>query len=199
MAGTLPTTPSFSTLNLRSNDSTQTTRTVNGRQISRSNDTQFWSFTASYPPMTRAQAGPIMAFIVSQRGQFGTFTVVLPEYGTTAGALGSQTVTTTNSENAGTKTIELTSGSLTLTGALKAGDLVKFNHNKVYMVMSDVDFTSGSATMTIEPGLVAAVSSGVTLDYNDVEMTCRLSNDAQEFTTGLANIMRYELDVVEDL
>lgn len=196
---TLPTTPSFSTLNLRSNDSTQTTRTTNGRQISRSNDTQFWSFTASYPPMTRAQAGPIMAFIVSQRGQYGTFTVVLPEYGTTAGALTSQSVTVVNNENAGTKTIEVTSSGLTLTGALKAGDLIKFDHNKVYMVMSDVDFSAGSATISIEPGLVAPVSTGATVDYNDVEMTCRLSNDAQEFTTGLANILRYELDVVEDL
>ena len=196
---TLPTTPSFSTLNLRSNDSTQTTRTTNGRQISRSNDTQFWSFTASYPPMTRAQAGPIMAFIVSQRGQYGTFTVVLPEYGTTAGALTSQSVTVVNNENAGTKTIEVTSSGLTLTGALKAGDLIKFDHNKVYMVMSDVDFSAGSATISIEPGLVAPVSTGETVDYNDVEMTCRLSNDAQEFTTGLANILRYELDVVEDL
>jgi len=201
MPFTLPSTPGFSALNLSSNNATQTSRTVNGRVISRSNDTQFWSFTASYPAMTRAQAGPLMAFIVSLKGQFNSFTAVLPEYSTTAGALTGQAVTTTQNEAVGATEIEVTCASVTTqTGALKAGDLIKFdNHNKVYMIISDVDIASNLATMTIEPGLIVATDSGATVDYIDVQMTCRLSNDIQEFTTSTNNLLRYELDVVEDL
>lgn len=204
MPFTLPSTPGFTTLNLRSNHSTQTTRTVNGRQISRSNDTQFWSFTASYPPLTRSEAGALMAFIVSLKGQYNPFTAVLPDYSSTAGNLVAQAVTTVNTEVAGSNVIEVTSSGLTLTDALKAGDLIKFDnasggHNKVYMVMEDVDFSGGSATINIEPGLVATIASGCTVDYNDVQMTCRLAGDAQEFRSGVGDVIRYELDVVEDL
>tara|TARA_B100001057_G_C22345484_1_gene754959 strand:- start:2 stop:607 length:606 start_codon:yes stop_codon:yes gene_type:complete len=201
MSGTLPSTPGFAALNLSSNHPTQTTKAVNGRVLSRTQDGQFFSFTASYPPMSRQQSGAIMAFIVSQKGQAGSFTAVLPEYSTTAGALTGQAITTGANEAVGSTSIELVSGAIsTLANALKAGDLVKFsNHAKVYMVMADVTIGSGIATMTIEPGLILATNSGATLDYIDVQMTCRLSNDVQEFTTSTNNLLRYELDVIEDL
>ena len=204
MAGTLPTTPSFTTLNLRSNNATQTTRTVNGRTISRSRDTQFWSFVASYPPMRRAQVGPLMSFIVSQNGQFERFTAILPGYSTTAGALTSANPITTQSETvAGLSTMTIItpgSGSTNISGALKAGDLIKFqNHTKVYMVKDDVSISSGTATLNFMPGLVDTVPAGNGVDFIDVEMTCRLSNDAQEFTTRVDDLRRYELDVIEDL
>ena len=201
MSGTLPSTPGFTALNLTSNVPAQTTRAVNGRIIARTQDGHFWSFTASYPPLSRAQAGPLMAFIVSQKGQAGSFTAVLPEYSTTAGALTGQAVTTTNNEAVGATTIEVTCGPVsTQLGALKAGDLIKFsNHAKVYMVMTDVDIASNLASIVIEPGLIVPTNSGATVDYIDVQMTVKLNNTAQEFTTSTSNLLRYELDVIEDL
>ena len=114
MSGTLPSTPGFVSLNLSSNNPTQTTRAANGRVIARTQDGQFWSFTASYPPMSRQESGAILAFIVSQKGQAGSFTAVLPEYSTTAGALTGQAITTGNNEAVGATSIQLVSGAISL-------------------------------------------------------------------------------------
>ena len=201
MAGTLPTSPAFQSVSIKTNNPNITTISTSGRRQVKTQQSQFWSFTAAYPPMNRSQFGPIAAFVTKQRGAFESFTMILPDYSTTSGALTTQSVTTTNSEALGATAIELSVGaSLTLSGALKAGDFVKFTgHNKVYMIVDDVDFSGGSATMNIEPGLVVAVGSGVVIDYKDVEFTVFLSNDVQEFNTGLASIATYELDMREAL
>jgi hypothetical protein len=46
-----------------------------------------------------------------------------------------------------------------MTGTLKAGDLVKFAHSKVYMIVADVTADgSNEATLTIEPPLREALA-----------------------------------------
>lgn len=200
MSGTLPTSPAFQSVSIKTNNPNITTISTSGRRQVKTQQSQFWSFTAAYPPMNRSQFGPIAAFVTKQRGAFESFTMLLPDYSTTSGALTTQAVTTVNSETLGATAIELSAGIIDLTGALKAGDFVKFaDHNKVYMIVDDVNFISGSATMNIEPGLVKTVPSGVQIDYKDVEFTVFLGNDVQEFNTGLASIVTYELDMREAL
>ena len=200
---TLPTSPAFQSVSIKTNNPNITTISTSGRRQVKTQQSQFWSFTAAYPPMTRSQFAPIMAFVTKMRGAVTPFTMILPDYSTTDGAFTNQACTTTNDESIGATAIELTSGTVTQAGALKAGDFVRFQgtggHNKVYMITDDVDFSSGSATMNIEPGLLVAVASGVTIDYIDVEFTVFLSNDVQEFNTGLASIATYELDMREAL
>ena len=84
------------------------------------------------------------------------------------------------------------------TGALKAGDYIKFaNHDKVYMVVEDQsDISTG--TLTIEPPLRSAVSA-TDIVYDNVPFTVRLRNDIQEFSIGTTNLYQYELDVIESL
>ena len=65
------------------------------------------------------------------------------------------------------------------------------------MVVSDVDFSSGTATMTIEPPLLTEVTASHDVVYNNVEFTVFLSDDVQEFNTGLANIVEYEVSFRE--
>ena len=208
MSGTLPTSPSFSSVVIKSNNPNIVTMSTSGRRQVKTQQTQFWSFTGKFPPLTRSQWGPIAAFVVKQRGSYESFTMILPEYSTTYGALTTEPVTIVNTETIGATAIELTSGSLTMPGALKAGDFIKFagvgsppvgGHNKVYMVVDDVDFSGGTATMNIEPGLVSVVATTMILDYKDVEFTVFLPNDVQEFNTGLASIATYELDMREAL
>jgi hypothetical protein len=200
MSGTLPTSPAFQSVSIKTNNPNITTISTSGRRQVKTQQSQFWSFTAAYPPMKRSEFGPIAAFVTKQRGAYESFTMILPDYSTTNGALTTQAVTTVNTEAIGATAIELSAGSIDLTGALKAGDFVKFTGaNKVYMVVDDVDFSSGSATMNIEPGLTTSVSSGVQIDYKDVEFTVFLGNDVQEFNTGLASVATYELDMREAL
>ena len=151
--------------------------------------------------MTRAQYGPIAAHIAKQRGALIDFEVLIPEFSTTTGALTTQLVEIASGASVGATSISLKSsvGSVAnLTGALKAGDFVRFEgFTKVYMVTADVNFSSGTATMNIEPGLLNAVAADKDLDYKDVVFTVFLENPVQEFSTGLANLVQYELDFRE--
>ncbi len=197
--GTLPTSPKFNQISIKSNDPTIVTTASSGRRQVKTQNTQFWSMTATYPTMTRAEWAPIAAFIMEQRGARFPFKVQVPEYSTTLGALTTEGVTVNGNHTAGDTTIALSSGSLDQTGSLKAGDFIKFaDHNKVYMVVADMDFSSGSATVTIEPGIVVDVADTTVLDYKDVEFTMYLSEDT-EWSMGLASTVGYELDLREAL
>ena len=192
MPDQLPTSPAFQSVNMKSTQPNLVTISTSGRKQVKTQQSQFFSFTATYPPMTRAQYGPIAAHIMKQKGSVTDFEVILPEFSTTNGALTTQLVELVNSETVGATVIELKSsvGSVAnLTGALKAGDYVRFEgFTKVYMV---------TATMNIEPGLLNAVAADKDLDYKDVPFTVFLENPVQEFQTGLANIVQYELDMRE--
>ena len=207
MSGTLPTSPSFQTLNIKSNTFTSITAPITGRAVRKTQGVQLWSFTASYPADKRSVYAPLMAFIVKQQGQFETFTAKLPEYSDTNGALDKTTQTmlinNAGGYNVGTKALAVSvspTGGVT-TGALKAGDFIGFGfHNKVYMLTADLDLDgAGLGTLQIEPGLIDTVANDETVVYGDVQFTCRLSEDIQEFSAGLGNLVRYELDIIEDL
>lgn len=196
MSGPYPTTPKFNAVNIQNNAPNITTITASGRRQVKSQSSQYWTFTASYPPLTRAEWAPVAAFVVKQRGATESFQIEIPEYSNTQGNLSG--VVNPGTQAVGDTAITLNQGSLTQTDSLKAGDFVRFsNHTKVYMVLDDVDFTSGTATMNIEPGLLAAVSASDTLVYNNVDFTVFLNNDVQEFQTGLAGIVQYEIELRE--
>jgi hypothetical protein len=82
------------------------------------------------------------------------------------------------------------------TGTIKAGDFVKFSHSKVYMVTVDRD---GAGSISIEPALVAAVSDGAQMIYNDVAFTMRLRNDVQQYGLSRFEYYTYEVDMEEVL
>ena len=199
MSGTLPATPAFQTVTINNNTPNLVTITSSGRRQVKSQQSQFFSLDCTYPPMKRSDFASIMAFIMKQRGATESFTLKLPEYSNTQGAFSAQTVNVNATEPVGETSIALqVTGSVTQAGALKAGDFIQFsNHNKVYMVVSDVDFSSGTATMTIEPPLLTEVTASHDVVYNNVEFTVFLSDDVQEFNTGLANIVEYEVSFRE--
>jgi len=81
-----------------------------------------------------------------------------------------------------------------------AGDLIKFSHGKVYMVVADVTADgSNEATLTIEPPLREALADDSSVTYDNVQFTVRLINDVQQFNVALDNLYRYEVDFIEAL
>jgi hypothetical protein len=190
MSGTYPSTPVFSSVGFTSEYFNLSSQTISGRMQVRNIGGQRFRFTASYPPMSRAEFAPVNAFIMSQRGMAETFTIVLPEVSTKGG-----TATGTLSANANAA-IGATSVAVTgISGTLKAGDVIKFaNHSKVYMVTAD---RSGAGTMTFFPGLVSAVVNTEQITYTNVPFTVRLANDVQEFSIGTDLYYSYEVDMIE--
>ena len=196
MSGTLPTSPQFSAIGFTSEQKTITSTTDSGKMFSTQIDGQRFSFTASYPTMTRETFSPVLAFIMKQRSQQNTFQVSLPDLKNAKGNV-SGTVLVDGAHTAGDTTITVDA----MTGTLKAGDFVKFaNHSKVYMVVADVTADgSNDATLTIEPPLRSNLANNEAVTYDGVQFTVRLSNDVQQFKTSVIDQYTFELDFIEAL
>ena len=180
----------FSVFDFNSISPSQTTESISGKKQTKTVQSQRFSFTAQFVPLTAQEYKPILAFVTKQRGQAGQFTISIP-------VLHEGTITS------GTATGTIGSTSLTVsgTGTLKAGDIIGFNdtannHSKAYMVTDDVTI-SGSGTVTIVPGLQKAVSSQSFATGNSVELLVRLTNDTQAYRTSADGFYRYEMDFEE--
>lgn len=202
MSGALPNTR-FNAINFKSNQKTLLTETDSGKTFRRQIQGQRFSFTVAYPPMTRAEFAPIMAFIMKQRARKENFTVTFPSY---LDAQGNETGTllVNGSHSASDTTIAIDGFAGDGAGRLKAGDLIKFAHDKVYMVVEDVTSSSNSATVTIEPPLREALSDDSSVTYDSVPFNVHLTSDTQEFATGQVDkdgnlLFAYEFDVIEAL
>lgn len=195
MSGTYPTTPEFRTLGFTSEQKTITSTTDSGKMFSVQVDGQRWKFSAQYPPMSRSTFAPVYAFIIKQRSQKETFQIVPPVISSAQGNV-SGTILVKNSHTAGDTTITVDA----MTGTLKAGDLVKFAHSKVYMVVADVTADgSNEATLTIEPPLREALADNSSVTYDNIPFTVRLQNDVQTFNTDDIDKFSFEVDFCEAL
>ena len=202
MSGALPNT-NFNAINLKSNQKTLFTETDSGKTFRRQIQGQRFSFTVSYPPMKRTEFAPIMAFIMKQRARKENFTITLPSY---FNALGSETGTllVNGAHSAADTTIAIDGFASDGAGRLKAGDLIKFDHDKVYMIIDDVTSSSNAATVTIEPPLRTALTNNSSVSYDSIQFTVHLTSDVQEFQTGQNDndgnlLFIYEFDVIESL
>ena len=202
MSGTLPDTR-FEAINLQSNQKTLFSETDSGKSFRRQIQGQRFSFTISYPPMKRSDFAPIMAFIMKQRNRKEDFTITMPSY---LNAQGNETGTllVNGSHSASDTTIAIDGFAGDGSGRLKAGDLLKFAHDKVYMVVEDVTSSSNSATVTIEPPLRTALSDNSAVTYDSVPFKVHLTSDVQEFQTNENDadgnlLFTYEFDVIESL
>jgi hypothetical protein len=194
MSGTYPTSPEFRSINFSSEQKTKTSTTDSGKIFSTQVDGQKFKFSATYPPMSRSDFAPVLAFIMKQRTQKETFQISLPDLKNAKGNV-SGSVLVKNAHTAGDTTITVDA----MTGTLKAGDFVKFaGDTKVYMVVSDVTADgSNEATLTIEPPLRSAISDNASVTYDGVEFTVRLTNDLQQFSTDDLDTFRFEVDFIE--
>ena len=202
MSGALPNTD-FTAINLKSNQKTLFSETDSGKTFRRQIQGQHFSFTIQYQPMTRADFAPIQAFIMKQRSRKENFTVTFPSY---FNALGNETGTllVNGSHAVADTTIAIDGFAGDGAGRLKAGDFIKFAHDKVYMVVSDVTSSSNSATVTIEPPLREALADNSAVTYDSVPFKVYLTSDVQEFNTSSNDkngnlLFSYEFDVRESL
>ena len=201
MSGALPNTSDFTAINVKSNQQTQISISDSGKTFRRQVAGQYWSFSLSFPEMTRANFAPFQAFMIKQRGAKESFTVTFPSY---MNALGNETgsVAVNGAHTAGDTTIALDGFAGDGAGRFKAGDFIKFaNHNKVYMIVSDVTSSSNAATVTIEPPITTALSNDEAVTYDSVPFTVYAPNETQQFRASNSSsgepLYRYEIDVVE--
>lgn len=200
MSGTFPTSPVARNAVIRSQQTTIVSITTSGRKQARQIDGQRFAITLQFPTMTRAEFAPIQAFVMKQRSQLESFTVVPP---TVKNALGvaTGTISVNGALTAGTTTATIDGMTTSTNGILKAGDYFRFTgQEKVYMAVADLDSDgTGEGTLTFEPPLRANVANDVALIYDNVDFTVSLTNDIQEFNIGTQEYFNYEIDLIEVL
>ena len=206
MAGAFPIANSkFETLGIKSIQNTIISKSVSGKKLSRQIDNQRWAFTVSIKTGTRSDVyGELMAFIVKQRSGKENFTIIPPEVEDARGNE-TNTVLVNGVHAVGDTTIAMDGHHNDNPHAFKAGDFIKFaSHSKVYLIVADVQASSGASTVTIEPPLVSSVANDSIVTYDNVPFTVYLTNDIQNFgATGTTNdgklLYTYEMDVEEAL
>jgi len=203
MSGAFPiSTAKFGTLGIKSTQNTIISKTVSGKRLVRQIDNQRFAFTVQIITAKRSDVyGDLMAFIMKQRSQKETFTIIPPELEDARGNV-SGTVLVNGVHAVADTTITVDA----MTGTLKAGDFIKFaSHNKVYMVVADVTADgSNEATVTIEPPLLVALANDSTVTYDNVPFTVSLTTDIQEFGVSGADkdgnlYYEFQFDVEEAL
>lgn len=185
-----PTTPKPSSIKITNETSTFVSVTQNHRRQVRTTGAQSWHFELTYPPMNRVNFAPLWAFVISQKGKFGSFTFVPPIYGTTSGtATGTLRVNLIAGYAVGLSTIACDG----LTGTLKAGDFIKFNgHDKVYMITADA-----TTSLSIEPALITALTNDEVITYTSVPFTVALDDKEQAMTADNRGFTKYKVKLTE--
>ncbi len=178
MSGQFPTNPNFRSLNFRDNRPTLVNQTLSGKKQVRQIGSQYFSFTVAMPPLQQEKAQEIFAFLQKQKGSFEDFTIVAPLDNLGAGK--SETdIQVVGSHVSGDASIAIDGFTANQTGALKAGDLIKFaNHSKVYMVQTDIDAnSSGQLTVLISPNLITTLADNEAVTVNKPSFTVYLESD----------------------
>ncbi len=198
MSGQFPTSPNFRSLNFKDNRPTLLNQTLSGKKQVRQIGSQYFSFTVQMPPLQQEKAQEVFAFLQKQKGSFEDFTIVAPLDNLGAGKAETD-IQVVGSHTSGDATIALDGFSASQTGALKAGDLIKFaSHSKVYMVRDTADsLSAGEMTLTIEPNLVASLADNEAVTVNKPSFTVYLESDEIMYSTDASGFYSISFDVRE--
>ena len=198
MSGQFPTSPNFRSLNFKDNRPTLVNQTLSGKKQVRQIGSQYFSFTVQMPPLQREKAQEVFAFLQKQKGSFEDFTIVAPLDNLGASRFETD-ILVNGSHSPGDASIQLDGFAASTSGALKAGDLIKFaNHSKVYMVQSNIDsLGDGSLTVLISPNLVASLADNEAVTVNKPSFTVYLENNEIMYLTDASGFYSISFDVRE--
>lgn len=197
MSGTFPSSPAPSALKIQSYQPTRVSLAHNLRRSTRTTGAQRWVITADWVGLSRAQFAPIQAFLLSQRGQWDSFTAALPVHRSPQGAAtGSPVVNGTAQQG---RALATRGWMASTAGVLKAGDFIGISgQSKVYMVTADANSdASGSATLAIEPALMVSPGDGVAVLVRSVPFKLALASDTLESAVAPGGIYNFSLQLVE--
>lgn len=162
---------------------------------------QMWQGELRLPPMTRAEAEPWIAFLLSLNGKAGTFLMGIAGAGTPRGAAtGTPLVQGASQTGQSLVTDGWTAG---VTGILKAGDYFQLGSgvdSYLHKLLADANTDgSGNATFDIWPRLRVSPADNAAITVLNPKGTWRLATNDMPFDIGVGNIYGVGFLVVEDL
>jgi len=142
-----------------------------------------WEADITLPPMNRGDAEQWIAFLISLRGQVGTFRLGDPTGTAPRGTATAMTLTGA----AGDRTVSAT---VTSTYTLKAGDyfsIVSGGNYRLHKVLQDYVGTGSASNLEIWPALRSAYTN-VACDLSAPEGQFRLASNQQNWSINQASI-----------
>lgn len=143
---------------------------------------QRWELDLELPPMTKADAGAWLGFLLSLNGKEGTVMVPDPDRRTAQGVATGTPIVNGGSQTGGSLN---TAGWTTSTAnILKAGDLIQIG-NYMYMNLSDVSSgAGGSATLDIWPDLRSSPTASAAITIANCKTKMRLVTNEMSWSTN---------------
>jgi len=160
---------------------------------------QMWTADVTLKPMKRADAEQWVAWLLSLRGQLGTFLMGDP-MGATARGVATGTPLVNGADQTG--------GSLVLDGAtnntsgwLKAGDYIQLGSGssaRLHKVLADANSDgSGNVTLDIWPHIRVAPADNATVTVSDAKGLFRLASNDQGFSINESAIYGMTFSAME--
>ncbi len=193
-----PTSPSPTSLKIGSNQPTLVSTAHSLQRQVRSRGGHRWLISAAWAILRRAEWAAFFGFAQAQRGQYGTFSYVLPGNLSNAQGVASGAPLINGGSQTG-RSVVTDGWTASTTGIIKAGDFVKFNgHNKVYMLTADVNSNgSGQATLAIEPALFVSPSDNESIIVSNVPFTVAFSSDSRSSNVAPGGLYDFAADMIE--
>jgi len=160
-----------------------------------------WEFSGAMPTMVRENAAIYTSFIMSLRGQVGTFLMPIPDSKVPLGSWGGTPVVDGGSQTGN----ELTLRDLPLsqTGCAKAGDYISLGsgaQTRLHRVVADADSDgSGNMTVTIVPRLREAPVDGATLTFSSAMGLFRQNEQVSGYGASPSSLYDMQLSCREAL
>ena len=160
---------------------------------------QMWSASVSVPPLRKEYIEPWVAFLVSLKGQAGTFLLGDPNNVTPRG-VATGTPLVKGADQTG-ETLEIDGATISTTGWLKAGDYIQLGtvaSATLHKVLVDADSDgSGNVTLEIWPGIRTAPADNAAVTVNDCKGVFRLSSNQQSWSINEASAYGLQFDAME--
>jgi hypothetical protein len=145
---------------------------------------QMWTADVTLKPMKRADAEQWNAWLLSLRGQLGTFLMGDPMGATARGDATGTPLVNGASQTGGSLVIDGATNSTT--GWLKAGDYIQLgsgSSSRLHKVLTDANSDgSGNVTLDIWPHIRVAPADNATVTVSDSKGLFRLSSNDQGFS-----------------
>lgn len=151
-------------------------------------DGEMWSASVTLPTYRKDLADPWVAFLLSLRGQYGTFLLGDPDKAAPRGTATSATV----SGLLGDRTV-----TVVMAGTLLAGDYIQLGSGAAARLHKVLVDQSGSGNLEIWPALRADYSGSATL--TDTKGVFRLASNVTEWDINNASFYGIQFEAMEDV
>lgn len=164
---------------------------------------QSWQADVTLPSIRRDLAEDWVAWLLSLRGQLGTFYLGDPNAVTPRGsARDTDTVFTSAAVSSGSS-IAVDSAPTSITGYLKAGDYIQVGTGtarQLFKVLADVDTNSlGEATIDVWPNVRTSIANNSLITVENAKGLFRLSSNEQTYSINEASFYGISFGAMEAL